>query len=208
MDYYQAVKKPSRTCSSSLPYQETSKTGFCGISEFLLLERMRWCCRDGGLLGKALNPPVIQTVPGSVESPRDQPAQWRSRTLASLYFGTSTCQDKFLWRAKPLFRICNNNWIEKSQTNSAAMKTTVCCIPCCTSVTCFDMMVYSSFDPFRSSWEGGKRRKSPRRSCGAFCWSSRVSAEWSFAINWFFKRHSCHYEWSSDSEGRLASQTR
>lgn len=68
IDYYQAVKKPSRTCSGSLPYQEALKTGFCGVSEFLLLQRMKWCCRDGGLLGKVLNPPVIQTIPGSVVS--------------------------------------------------------------------------------------------------------------------------------------------
>lgn len=29
---------------------------------------MKWCCRDGGFLGKVLNTPVIQTVPDSVVS--------------------------------------------------------------------------------------------------------------------------------------------
>lgn len=98
--------------------------------------------------------------------------------------------------------------IKKPQTNNPAMKASPCSIPYCTHVTCFKMMVRSSFDPFRNSWEGEKRKKKPHPFCGAFCGSSGISTEWSFGINCFFKRHSCHYEWSSNSEGRVASQTR
>lgn len=37
----------------------------------------------------------------------------------------------------------------------------------------------------------------------------RWSFDWSTSlINWSTKRHSRHYEWSSDSEGRMAPQTR
>lgn len=114
---------------------------------------------------------------------------------------------------QPLFKIRNNSNNNAPhtppQTSNPAMKATSCCIPYCTYVTYLKMTAHSSFDLFRNSW-GGEKRKTEKKLpfCGVSCRSSGISTEWSLGINWFFKRHSCHYEWSSNSEGRVASQTR
>lgn len=53
------------------------------------------------------------------------------------------------------------------------MKATASCIPYCTFVTCFKMMMHSSFDPFRNSREGEKQKKTKPSLLWSLVWKFR-----------------------------------